>query len=63
MAALGQHSSGLVQALLGAAGASRESAAEEVATRMCLPIGGPRECGGLAVQGMPPNDSETVLDG
>jgi len=26
-------------------------------------FGGPRECGGLAVQGMPSNDSETVLDG
>jgi hypothetical protein len=26
-------------------------------------FGGPRGCGGLAVQGMPWNDSETVLDG
>src|ERR1022692_1839155 len=26
-------------------------------------FGGPPECGGLAVQGMPSNDSETVLDG
>jgi hypothetical protein len=30
--------------------------------RFCL-FGGPRECGGLAVQGMTSNDSETVLDG
>jgi hypothetical protein len=30
--------------------------------RVCI-FGGPRQCGGRAVQGMPSNDSETVLDG
>jgi hypothetical protein len=35
---------------------------EERLGRVSL-FGGPRECGGLAVQGMPSNDSETVLDG
>jgi hypothetical protein len=48
MAALGQHSSGLVQALLGAAGGSRESAAKAAATlsarraRRMAPVGAGR---------------------